>query len=46
MAGIAIVMIASQLGKTTGVAVQGDEFISTRYGLSRLASGRRIGRPP
>ena len=27
MAGIAIVMIASQLGKTTGVAVEGDEFI-------------------
>ncbi len=27
MTGIAIVMIASQLGKTTGVAVQGDEFI-------------------
>jgi sulfate permease, SulP family len=26
MAGIAIVMIASQLGKTTGVAVQGDAF--------------------
>jgi sulfate permease, SulP family len=27
MAGIAVVMIASQLGKTTGVVVQGDEFI-------------------
>ena len=43
MTGIAIVMIASQLGKTTGVAVQGDEFID-QIRVSRLASDRHIGR--
>ncbi len=38
MAGIAIVMIASQLGKTTGVAVHGEEFIDQ---MGSFAAGIR-----
>ncbi|MGO4443349.1 SulP family inorganic anion transporter [Mycobacterium sp. 2YAF39] len=38
MAGIAVVMIVSQLGKTTGVAVRGDEFIDQ---IGSFAAGIR-----
>ena len=44
MAGVAVIMIASQLGKVTGVAVDGRRIPSTRCGHSSRASARCTGR--
>ena len=49
MTGVAVIMIGSQLGKVTGVSVEGDEFIDAgevvrqRAGRGALADDRLVG---
>ena len=49
MAGVAVIMISGQLGKITGVAVEGDEFVPqvARSSVgSTSCTGRRLSWPP